>query len=242
MARWPPSFWAGCSPASIAALTGTYLVPFAAFLGGWASTLILYRIATSGGHTSVATMLLAGIALGALTGALTGFIVYKADDSQLRDLTFWGMGSVAGATWAKLMIAGPIIVLALFTSPFLARSLDALALGEPVARHMGIDTQKMKRIAIVSVAASVGASVAITGGIGFIGIVVPHLLRLLQGPEHRNLLPNAAVLGAVVLLLADMVSRVVVAPAELPIGIVTAFMGGPFFLWILLKNRALLEA
>jgi len=232
----------GLLPASIAALTGTYLVPFAAFLGGWASTLILYRIATSGGHTSVATMLLAGIALGALTGALTGFIVYKADDSQLRDLTFWGMGSVAGATWAKLMIAGPIIVLALFTSPFLARSLDALALGEPVARHMGIDTQKMKRIAIVSVAASVGASVAITGGIGFIGIVVPHLLRLLQGPEHRNLLPNAAVLGAVVLLLADMVSRVVVAPAELPIGIVTAFMGGPFFLWILLKNRALLEA
>lgn len=231
----------GLLPASVAAITGNYLVPFAAFLGGWASTLILYRIATQGGHTSVATMLLAGIALGALTGALTGFIVYKADDSQLRDLTFWGMGSVAGATWAKIMIAGPIILLALLTSPFLARSLDALALGEPVARHMGIDTQRMKRIAIVSVAASVGASVAITGGIGFLGIVVPHLLRLLQGPEHRNLLPNAALLGAVVLLLADMISRVAVAPAELPIGIVTACMGGPFFLWILLKNRALLE-
>ncbi|SFJ69787.1 FecCD family ABC transporter permease [Celeribacter neptunius] len=231
----------GLLPAALAALAGPYLVPFAAFLGGWASTLILYRIATRGGQTSVATMLLAGIALGALTGALTGFIVYKADDNQLRDLTFWGMGSVAGATWAKIMVAGPIILAALLCAPFLARSLDALALGEPVARHMGIDTQRMKRIAIVAVAASVGASVAITGGIGFVGIVVPHLLRLLQGPEHRNLLPNAALLGAVVLLLADMVSRIAVAPAELPIGIVTACLGGPFFLWILLKNRALLE-
>lgn len=231
----------GLLPASIAALTGIYLIPFAAFLGGWASTLILYRIATRGGQTSVATMLLAGIALGALTGALTGFIVYKADDNQLRDLTFWGMGSVAGATWTKIAVAGPIMGLALLTSPFLARSLDALALGEPVARHMGIDTQRMKRIAIVSVAASVGAAVAITGGIGFVGIVVPHLLRLIQGPEHRNLLPNAALLGAVVLLLADMISRIAVAPAELPIGIVTACLGGPFFLWILLKNRSLLE-
>ncbi|WP_417248157.1 FecCD family ABC transporter permease [Celeribacter sp.] len=231
----------GFLPAAISAITGHYLVPFAAFLGGWTSTLILYRIATRGGRTSVATMLLAGIALGALTGALTGFIVYKADDNQLRDLTFWGMGSVAGATWAKIAVAGPIIMLALLTAPFLARSLDALALGEPVARHMGIDTQKMKRLAIVSVAASVGASVAITGGIGFVGIVVPHLLRLLQGPEHRNLLPNAALFGAVVLLLSDMISRVVVAPAELPIGIVTASLGGPFFLWILLKNRSLLE-
>ncbi|NVK47025.1 MAG: iron ABC transporter permease [Rhodobacteraceae bacterium] len=232
----------GLLPLALQNLVGAYLVPVAAFLGGWASTLVLYKIATRGGRTSVATMLLAGIALGALTGALTGFIVYKATDDQLRDLTFWGMGSVAGATWAKLLTAGPIIALALITAPFLARALDALALGEAVASHMGIDTQRMKRIAILSVAGSVGASVAITGGIGFIGIVVPHLLRLIQGPEHRNLLPNAALLGAIMLLLADMVSRLAVAPAELPIGIVTACLGGPFFLWILLKNRALLES
>ncbi|WP_434290613.1 FecCD family ABC transporter permease [Celeribacter sp. SCSIO 80788] len=232
----------GLLPIALQNLVGAYLVPVAAFLGGWISTLLLYKIATRGGRTSVATMLLAGIALGALTGALTGFIVYKATDDQLRDLTFWGMGSVAGATWAKLLTAGPIIALALLAAPFLARALDALALGEAVASHMGIDTQRMKRIAILSVAGSVGASVAITGGIGFIGIVVPHLLRLLQGPEHRNLLPNAALLGAITLLIADMISRVAVAPAELPIGIVTACLGGPFFLWILLKNRALLES
>lgn len=232
----------GLLPLALQNLVGAYLVPLAAFFGGWISTLVLYKIATRGGRTSVATMLLAGIALGALTGALTGFIVYKATDDQLRDLTFWGMGSVAGATWAKLLTAGPIIALALITAPFLARALDALALGEAVASHMGIDTQRMKRIAILSVAGSVGASVAITGGIGFIGIVVPHLLRLVQGPEHRNLLPNSALLGAIMLLLADMVSRLAVAPAELPIGIVTACLGGPFFLWILLKNRALLES
>lgn len=231
----------GFLPGAILGVVGSYLTPFAAFLGGWASTLILYRIATSGGRTSVATMLLAGIALGALTGALTGVIVYMATDDQLRDLTFWGMGSVAGATWAKLMTAAPIILASLIATPFLARALDGLALGEAVAVHLGIDTQRMKRFAILSVAGGVGAAAAITGGIGFVGIVVPHILRLVQGPEHRNLLPNAALLGAVVLLLADMVSRVIVAPAELPIGIVTATMGGPFFLWILLKNRKILE-
>lgn len=231
----------GLLPLGVQAVAGPYLIPFAAFLGGWASTLVLYRIATSGGRTSVATMLLAGIALGALTGAITGFIVYRATDDQLRDLTFWGMGSVAGATWIKLMAAGPIIILTLLTAPFLSRALDALALGEPVAVHLGIDVQRMKRIAVMSVAASVGAAVAITGGIGFVGIVVPHLLRLLQGPVHRMLLPNAALLGAIILLVADMISRTVAAPAELPIGIITATLGGPFFLWILLKNRAILE-
>jgi len=231
----------GFLPVALLGLVGPYLIPLAAFFGGWASTLILYRIATRGGRTSVITMLLAGIALGALTGAATGFLVYRADDDQLRDLTFWGMGSVAGASWFKLMTAGPIIILALAATPFLARALDALALGEPVAEHMGIDVQRMKRISILSVAASVGASVAITGGIGFVGIVVPHLLRLFQGPVHRLLLPNAALLGAVFLLIADMLSRVVVAPAELPVGIVTATVGGPFFLWILLKNRAMLD-
>ncbi|MCA0043966.1 FecCD family ABC transporter permease [Celeribacter litoreus] len=231
----------GLLPVAAYTVVGGYLIPVAAFLGGWVSTLVLYRVATQGGRTSVATMLLAGIALGAVTGAVTGLLVYKADDNQLRDLTFWSMGSVAGATWAKLLAAGPLIALALVTAPLLARALDTLALGEAVAHQMGVDTQRMKRIAILSVAGSVGASVAITGGIGFVGIVVPHLLRLLQGPEHRMLLPNAALLGAVVLLLADMVSRVAVSPAELPIGIVTAMMGGPFFLWILLKNRHLLD-
>ncbi|MEM1301154.1 MAG: iron ABC transporter permease [Pseudomonadota bacterium] len=231
----------GALPLAIQAAAGFYLVPFAAFIGGWVSTIVLYKVATRGGRTSVATMLLAGIALGALTGALTGIIVYYATDDQLRDLTFWGLGSVAGATWPKFWTAAPLIVAALVVAPFLARALNALALGESAAAHLGIDVQRMKRIAILTVAGSVGASVAVTGGIGFIGIVVPHLLRLLQGPDHRGLLMNSALLGAVMLLFADCIARTVIAPAEMPIGIITAVLGGPFFLWILLRNRSVVD-
>ncbi|PID46501.1 MAG: iron ABC transporter [Proteobacteria bacterium] len=228
-------------PASVTALMGNYLVPFAAFCGGWITTLVLYRISTRHGRTSVAVMLLAGIALGALAGALSGILVYLADDSQLRDLTFWGLGSLAGATWIKLLAAAPLIILALLVTPFLARSLNALALGEAAASHLGVPVQRMKNIAIMMVAAATGAAVAVSGGIGFIGIVVPHLLRLAIGPDHRYLLPNAALLGASLLLVADMISRTIVAPAELPIGIITATLGGPFFLYILLRNRGVLD-
>ncbi|KKB09892.1 FecCD family ABC transporter permease [Devosia chinhatensis] len=217
---------------------GIFTLPAAAFLGGLFTTAILYRVATRGGQTAIATMLLAGIALGALAGAISGVLVYVASDAQLRDLTFWGMGSLAGATWIKIFAAGPIIVLALVTSSFLAKGLNALTLGEATAAHLGVPVQRFKRVAILAVAAATGASVAVSGGIGFVGIVVPHLLRLVIGPDHRYLLPATALLGASFLLLADALSRTIVAPAELPIGIVTAAFGGPFFLWILLRRRA----
>ncbi|MCV0397989.1 MAG: iron ABC transporter permease [Rhizobiaceae bacterium] len=220
---------------------GIYALPLAAFGGGLATTILLYKVATRRGQTSVATMLLAGIALGAMAGAFSGVLVFVADDAQLRDLTFWGLGSLAGATWLKVAAAGPIIVAALIASPFLARSLNGLALGEATAHHLGIPVQRMKSIAIVTVAGAIGAAVAVSGGIGFVGIVVPHLLRLLIGPDNRFLLPASALLGASLLLLADAVARVIVAPAELPIGIVTAFFGAPFFLWILLRKRGVLD-
>ena len=186
-------------------------------------------------------MLLAGIAMGALAGALTGLMVYIADDQQLRDLTFWGLGSLAGASWTKISAAAPIILLALIAAPALARALNAFTLGEAAAAHLGVPVQRMKNIAILTVAGATGAAVAISGGIGFIGIVVPHLLRLAMGPDHRYLLPAAALLGAALLLGADMIARVIVAPAELPIGIVTAVLGAPVFLWILLKRRGLVD-
>jgi len=232
----------GLLPAGLAGLVGMYAVPLAAFAGGWVSTLVLYAISTRRGRTSVAVMLLAGIALGALAGALSGILIYMADDAQLRDLTFWGLGSLAGATWDKLAAAAPLILLALATTPFLARGLNALALGEPAAGHLGIRVQRLKSAAILTVAGATGAAVAVSGGIGFVGIVVPHMLRIATGPDHRHLLTNAALLGAALLVGADMVSRTVIAPAELPIGIVTATLGGPFFLWILLRNRGLLES
>ena len=231
----------GLLPPALATLTGIYTVPVAAFLGGWASTLLLYRVSTRGGRTSVATMLLAGIALGALAGAVTGLLVYAADDRQLRDLTFWGLGSLSGASWAKLAVAAPIMVLSMVGTLWLARGLNGLALGEAAAAHMGVPVQRMKNLAILSVAAATGAAVAVSGGIGFVGIVVPHLLRLATGPDHRYLLPNAALLGAALLVSADIVARSVIAPAELPIGIVTALLGAPVFLWILLRRRGLLD-
>ncbi|RKF14593.1 iron ABC transporter permease [Roseovarius spongiae] len=231
----------GALPAGAMALAGAHLVPLAAFAGSWATTLLLYRVSTRGGRTSVATMLLAGIALAALAMALSGLMIHAADDQQLRDLTFWQLGSLAGATWGKLLASAPIILLALMGAPFLARGLNALALGEAAAGHLGVPVQRVKNLAVLSVAAATGAAVAVSGGIGFVGIVVPHLLRLASGPDHRMLLPNAALLGASLLLGADMISRTIIAPAELPIGIVTAILGAPVFLWILLRRRMVVD-
>lgn len=231
----------GLLPPALAGLFGWYLVPVAAFFGGWLTTLALYRIATRQGRTSVATMLLAGIALAAILSAVAGLLILRASDTQLRDLTFWGLGSLAGANWPKLAAAAPIMLLALLYAPSLARGLNALALGEAAAGHVGIRVQRVKNRAVLTVAAATGAAVAVSGGIAFVGIVVPHLLRLASGPDHRWLLVNSGLLGAVVLLLADMASRTAIAPAELPIGIVTAMLGGPFFLWILLRNRGVLD-
>lgn len=223
--------------APLAGPLGAFAVPVAAFLGGLASTSALYLIATRQGQTSVAVLLLAGIALGTLTSALTGFLIFLADDQQLRDLTFWGMGSLAGSNWTKFFAAIPVMLPGLLIAPFLGRGLNALALGEASAFHLGISVQKLKRLAIAGVAAATGASVAVSGGIGFIGIIAPHLVRLTMGPDHRTLLPASALLGGTLLVLADAASRTVVAPAELPIGILTATAGGPFFLWILIRNR-----
>ena len=231
----------GTMLAPLTAVFGTFSLPLAAFAGGLVVTFVLYVISTRQGRTSVATMLLAGVVLSALAMALTGILIYMADDRQLRDLTFWQLGSLAGATWPKIWAIGPVIVAALAVMPFLARGLNALALGEASANHLGVPVQRLKHVAIVAVSAAVGASVAVSGGIGFIGVVVPHLLRLGIGPDNRYLLPASALLGASLLLIADAVSRTIVAPAELPIGIVTAAAGGPFFLWILLRKRGLLD-
>jgi len=220
---------------------GIYALPAGAFIGGLAVTILLYRIATRQGRTSVATMLLGGIALGALALAATGLLIFMADDRQLRDLTFWSLGSLAGASWTKVAVAGPIILAVIAAAPLLARGLNAMALGEAAAWHLGVPVQRLKNLAIVAVAASTGASVAASGGIGFVGIVVPHLLRLSIGPDHRFLLPASALLGAILLIGADALSRTVVAPAELPIGIVTALAGAPVFLWILLRRRGLVD-
>ncbi|MDB5507870.1 MAG: iron transporter [Hyphomicrobiales bacterium] len=211
-------------------------LPAGAFLGGLATTIVLYVIATRRGRTSIATMLLGGVAIGALAGSLTGLLAYASDDTQLRDLTFWSLGALTGATWSKIAVIAPILLPILIAVPMLARGLNGLMMGEAEAYHLGISVQRIKRATILLVALATGASVAAAGVIGFVGIVVPHMLRLVVGSDHRVLLPLCGLAGAALLCGADIVARTVVAPAELPIGIVTAAIGAPFFLWLLLRQ------
>lgn len=218
-------------------LTGPLLLGFAAFLGGTVTVLAVYWVATVDGRTSVATMLLAGVAVNAVAAAGTGAFVFASDDQQLRDFTFWTLGSLGGATWSGIAGTVPLLLVGLLPALFLARPLNALLLGPAEARHLGVDVGRVKRIVVGSAAVTVGAAVALAGIIGFIGLVTPHLVRLGFGPDHRLVLPGSALLGATLLVLADLASRVVVAPAELPVGVVTALLGGPFFLWLILRDR-----
>lgn len=220
---------------------GSFSLPLMAFFGGLAATVLLYGIATRQGRTSVATMLLAGIALGAFAAAGTGLLIYVASEQQTREIAFWSLGALSGASWAKLYASGPMMLLVIFAVPALGRGLNAIVLGEAEAFHLGIHVQRLKKLAVVLVAAATGAAVSVSGVIGFVGIVVPHLLRLAMGADHRPLLPACALLGAILMLLADMLARTIVAPAELPIGIVTAAIGAPFFLSMLLRRRSLVD-
>ncbi len=215
------------------------LLPVAAFIGSLAVTSMLYRIATRENRTSIAIFLLGGLAIAALANAGIGLLVFMADDRQLRDITFWLLGSLGGATWTKVAIVTPFALTLLLAVPFIAHGLDLLALGEAEAFHMGIAVERLKRLSIVMVSAATGAAVAFAGVIGFVGIVVPHLLRFVIGPSHRTLLPTSLVFGAILLLAADTCARTVAAPAEVPIGILTALVGAPFFLVVLLRQRTL---
>lgn len=214
-----------------------YVLSVFAFVGGLVVTLLVYRLGRRNGQTHVATMLLAGIALTALAGAVVGLFTYLADDRTLRSLTFWNLGSLNGASYARLWPLLLITVAVALWLPRRAKALNALLLGESEARHLGFDVERVKRELVICTALGVGAAVAAAGLIGFVGLVVPHLMRLLVGPDHRLLLPASALAGASLLLLADVAARLVIAPAELPIGIVTALLGAPFFLYLLLRER-----
>lgn len=215
-----------------------FLLPLAAFAGGVAATYIVYRIGTVAGRTDVATMLLAGIAIAAIANAGIGSMIFVADDDQLRTVNFWLLGSLAGATWDLLLPTLPFLLAPVLLAPLFARGLNALLLGESEAGHLGTDVERFKKLLVLLVALAVGAGVAVSGIIAFVGLVVPHILRLVIGPDHRYLLPGAALLGGAMLLAADLASRLVVAPAELPIGILTSLLGGPFFLWLLIRRRS----
>ncbi|MDN3716657.1 FecCD family ABC transporter permease [Vibrio breoganii] len=212
-------------------------VPIFSFLGGAITTLVVYQLGTSPNGTSVTMMLLAGVAIGALSGAMLGLLNYYADDQALRDLSLWTMGSLAGANFAGVAF-GSIVLLILGVLFYReSANLNALLLGEAEAGHLGIDVQRLKRRLILLTAAGVGVTVSLAGMIGFIGLIVPHLGRMIAGPNHKVLIPLATVLGALLLLISDMLSRILVAPLEIPVGIITAVLGAPFFLWLLISQK-----
>jgi iron complex transport system permease protein len=218
-------------------MLGPWLVPAAAFIGALISTRLALRLARVNGATSGVTMLLAGIGLAALAGAGVGVLVYLADDAALRSITFWNLGSVGGATWPLMLAAAPPIGLSLFFLPRLSGDLDQLALGEAEARHVGVDVDRTIRRITVLAALSVGAAVAACGAIGFVGLVVPYVVRGILGPGHRALLPACALGGALLLVLADLVARTIVAPTEMPIGVITALAGAPVLLALVRRGR-----
>ena len=219
------------------ALVGLSLVAVGAFVGGFTATLLVYRLATSGMGTSVTTMLLAGIAIAALAGALNSLLSYFSDNDMLRQISLWQMGNLSGASWLKVGIMGSAALLLLICFPRDSRALNALLLGESEARHLGIYVQRVKQRLILLTALGVGISVALAGLVGFVGLIIPHMVRLAIGPDHRWLVPASALAGATLLVIADSLARIVVIPAELPTGILTALLGAPFFVVLLLQQR-----
>ncbi|WP_084909715.1 FecCD family ABC transporter permease [Burkholderia ubonensis] len=216
------------------------VLPFAAFAGALAVATLVYRLAASRGRLALPLLLLAGIAINALAGAAIGLLTFAANDAQLRSLTFWSLGSLGGAQWPALAAVAPCVAIG---CALLARerdALNALQLGETEALHLGVPVQRLKRRVLVAVALAVGALVSCAGIIGFIGLVAPHCIRLACGPDQRIVMPGAALLGALLTLAADLAARTVAAPAEIPLGVLTALLGAPFFLALLWKSRGAL--
>ncbi|MCG7489819.1 iron ABC transporter permease [Vibrio sp. Of14-4] len=212
-------------------------VPLFAFLGAIVATGFVYRLGTNKLGTSVTIMLLAGVAMTTLSFAGLGYMNFIANDQMLRDISLWQMGSLAGASWTSILLCTATLFLLLVCFTRNAMPLNALLLGEAEAAHLGIPVQKLKRLLMLLTAIGVGVAVSVSGMIGFIGLIIPHLGRMLCGPDHRSLIPISACLGALLLTVTDMISRTVLAPAELPVGIVTAMIGAPFFIYLLFKQR-----
>jgi iron complex transport system permease protein len=224
--------------AGAAGVVGGFALPVCAFAGGLVLTCVMYRSAEHEGRTVVALMLLAGIALNAMAGAAIGLVLFFSDDDQLRQFTFWTLGNVGHASWPKLLAAAPFLLVSLVVVFRHVRPLNSLLLGEAEAGHLGVDLQRVKLTLIFATAAGVGAGVSVTGGIGFIGLVAPHMARQALGADHRWLVPGAALLGAALLLIADMAARTLAAPAELPVGVITALLGAPVLFSLLRARKA----
>lgn len=213
------------------------LISIAAFVGALVTTIMVYKMSTTQGKTNVVIMLLSGVAISALGFACVGFLIYLSKDEQLRDLTFWNLGSLGGATWTKNGILFAVMVVSYSLLIHRGKALNAMMLGEKDAEHLGINVEKIKKQIVVLTALMVGSCVAFSGTIGFVGLIVPYILRLIFKSNYQIILPLAAVMGSILLLVADTFSRTIVAPSEIPIGVITAFLGAPVFIAILIRFK-----
>lgn len=212
-------------------------ISIAAFIGGLLTTYLVYFLSSKKGRTNVMTMLLAGIAITAFAGAVTGIFIFISDEQQLRDISFWSLGSFSNASWTQLSISMPIILVGTFIIGRYAKALNAILLGEKEAIYLGIAVERVKSRIILISSLIMGVCIAMSGIIGFVGLIIPHFLRLIFGSDYRFLLKASALLGAIFMVAADTLARTIVAPAELPIGILTAMVGAPFFLWLLIRKQ-----
>ncbi|WP_203589827.1 iron ABC transporter permease [Streptomyces sp. SID13031] len=217
---------------------GNWTIAAAAFVTGLITTLLVHVLSRAGGKTAVVTLVLTGIAVNALTFTLISFATFIANTSAREQLVFWQLGSLNGATWQAVGAVLPFTIVGLTAAFALSHKLDLLSLGDRSAAHLGVDVERLRLFAIVVVALLVGASVAFSGIIGFVGLVVPHLIRMIAGPGHRLLLPASALGGAVLVITADLIARTLIRNADLPIGMITSLVGAPFFFWLLRRTRS----
>lgn len=216
---------------------GSWTLVVMAFSGGLAVTLVVYMLAQGEGGTRVGLLLLAGVAMNALAGAGLGYLSFLATDEQLRNIQFWLLGSLGAARWSAVVLTGSVTAIAVGVGMIWARPLNAIALGEAQAALLGVNVERVKRGAIIVTVMAVGAVTATTGIIGFVGLIAPHWVRLVAGPDHRVVLPASALLGAALVLGADAAARTIAAPAELPLGVLTAAIGVPMFLFMLRRFK-----
>ncbi|WP_067686977.1 FecCD family ABC transporter permease [Nocardia jejuensis] len=220
------------------AFVAAWSVAAGAFAAGLITTLLVYVLSRSNGRTEVVTLVLTGVAINAFAGGLISFLLFTASPAARDQIVFWQLGSLNGSTWQSVGVVAPLTAIGVLAAIVLSGKLDLLALGESAARHLGVDVERLRRNVIVIVAILATAGVSFTGIILFVGLIVPHLVRMLVGPGHRVLIPLSAILGAVVLLAADIGARALVHNADLPLGMLTSLVGGPFFFWLLRRTRA----
>ena len=222
-------------PLSLPALVMLYAPMIAAFFGALSATFVIFLLSQQR-NSSLSRLLLVGIAINALCGAAVGVLSWLSNDAQLRQLSLWGMGSLGQAQWSTLLAATSLMMPTLLVIWRLASALNLLQLGEEDAHYLGVEVAVVQRILLLCSALLVAAAVAVSGVIGFVGLVVPHLMRMWLGADHRAVIPGSVLAGAALLLIADTVARTLVAPAEMPVGLLTSLLGAPWFLWLIFRR------